>query len=262
MKSISARHLSYSYSSGPGKKDDSGLKVLENISFTIVPGRFLVILGKSGCGKTTLLNLIAGLLEPREHQLLIDEKPITGPDPSRSYIFQTPRLLPWLNVKDNIAFGCRVRGDTYNLRNRISEHIELIGLCDFETSYPANLSAGMAQRVAIARALIGRPDILLLDEPFTALDYYNRSRLQNELIRLWNQFRFTAVFVTHDIDEALTLGQRIIILGSQPSTIIRSYDLDSAAPRDLTDGSFFELKTEIQKALSQEQTGPNRGENV
>lgn len=242
MDILKVENLGYSFTSrGKGK-----IPVLEDVNIEIKKGDFVVILGESGCGKTTFLNLLAGIYKAGRGAVYVNDSKITEPHFSRSFIFQQPTLLPWLTVKENITFGCNIRGETRWLNRRLAEYIELIGLVGSENLYPHSLSQGMAQRVAIARSLIGNPEILLLDEPFTALDYYNKSRLQGELIKLWKKLNFTTVFVTHDIEEALIVGQKIIILGERPAKVVQTIDIDSPYPRNIYDEKLSSIKLEIQ----------------
>ncbi|NJL60011.1 MAG: ABC transporter ATP-binding protein [Desulfobacteraceae bacterium] len=194
------------------------LTVLKDISFIAEDGDFVVVVGESGCGKSTLLNLIAGLLPLTSGDILADNQKITGTHPSRSILFQQPSLLPWLNTMENIVFGCKLRGELNNLEERSEQLIEIMGLSGFENHYPHELSVGMAQRACLARALMGHPKILLLDEPFGALDSMNRTRLQEELIEFWAVENFTVIFVTHDIDEAIVLGNKICGFGRPSGT--------------------------------------------
>jgi ABC-type nitrate/sulfonate/bicarbonate transport system ATPase subunit len=234
----------------------TNLSVLAGINLQIAAGCFTVILGESGCGKSTLLNLVAGLLPPTAGEILADGQRVSGPGPERSILFQQPSLLPWLTVADNIAFGCRLRGEMEDLPGRVEQLIRMIGLQGFADRYPAELSLGMAQRVCLARALIGKPKALLLDEPFGALDICNRIRLQSELLRIWQRERFTALLVTHDIDEALVVGQQIVVLGGRPTTILSAHAVDLPYPRDITSPSFFAtrrlLLQELQAATTLE----------
>lgn len=243
MEKIRIENLGYSFIT---KRKDK-IPVLDGVNFEIRGGDFVVILGESGCGKTTFLNLLAGIYKAGKGAVFINGHEVNAPHFSRSFIFQQPTLLPWLTVRENITFGCNIRGDTKWLSKRVEEYIELIGLVGSENLYPHSLSQGMAQRVAIARSLIGNPEILLLDEPFTALDYYNKSRLQNELIKLWKKLNFTTVFVTHDIEEALIVGQKIIILGEKPAKVVQTIDIDAPYPRNIYDGKLSAIKEDIQK---------------
>jgi len=194
---------------------------------------------------------------PTSGEILTDGKPVRGPSPDRSLLFQQPSLLPWLSVADNIVFGCRLRGDLNNLAERLAELMTMIGLVGFEDRHPVELSVGMAQRVCLARALIGRPKALLLDEPFGALDIFNRIRLQNELIQIWRHRPFTGVLVTHDIDEALVVAQKIIILGGRPTTALSVYTVDLPYPRDIASLSFFEARSQVLQKLRAATTGMN-----
>lgn len=221
------------------------LPVLKDISLKIQPGDFVIVLGESGCGKSTLLNIIGGLVQPSSGSVRVGEEVIAGPHPSISMHFQEPSLLPWLDLKENIAFGCRVRGDVDGLEYRLNEFIEMMGLSGFEKAHPAELSVGMACRVSLARALVGRPQIFLLDEPFASLDTFTRSRLQEELINIWLSEKFTAIFVTHDIAEAVVLGNKIVLLGGQPCQIMDTIETDLPYPRRITDESFFRSKKNI-----------------
>jgi len=240
---IKIKKLSHSYSTQNHKE----LEVLRNINLNIDKGGFVVVLGESGCGKTTFLNLIAGHTMPTKGKIIINNEPVTKPHYSRSFIFQQPCLLPWLNVRDNITFGCKLRKEKKNFGQRTDKYIKLMGLESFEKTYPNDLSAGMAQRAAFARSLVGQPELLLLDEPFTSLDFINRKRLQSELIRSWLFEKFTVIFVTHDIDEALLLGNKIVLLSMRPAKIKEVYSIEEKYPRDLTSGKLFNLKSEIQK---------------
>lgn len=221
------------------------LKVLDEISLDVDEGDFVMILGKSGCGKSTLLNIVAGLTAASSGTVRADGKIVRSPDPSISILFQQPSLLPWLNVEENIAFGCKLRGDTENLSYRVHQFIEVIGLSGFEKSKPYELSVGMAYRVCLARALVGRPEVFLLDEPFASLDTFTRTRLQEELINIWLSERFTSIFVTHDIDEAILLGRKIVLLGGAPCRVQEIIEIDSPYPRKITDESFFRFKLDI-----------------
>ncbi|MFP4031190.1 MAG: ABC transporter ATP-binding protein [Desulfococcaceae bacterium] len=238
---IRLRDIRKSFSAGRKKT----VPVLRNVTFSVGEGDFVVILGKSGCGKSTLLNLMAGLLPLTSGEILVDGRPATGPDPSRALLFQQPSLLPWLTVAENIVFGCRIRRDTVRLEERVARLIQMMGLSGFERTRPHELSVGMAQRVCLARALIGKPEILLLDEPFAALDTFTRHHLQTQLIQLWRREKFTVVFVTHDINEAILLGRRILLLGGNPSRPVGVFDVNLHYPREMGSKTYLLIRTEI-----------------
>jgi NitT/TauT family transport system ATP-binding protein len=218
------------------------VQVLADISLEVEAGDFVMILGESGCGKSTLLNILAGLIRPSTGRLWIDGEPSNGSRRAVFTHFQQPSLLPWLTVEDNIAFGCRIRGEVENLGYHVNEFIEMMGLSGFEKASPAELSVGMACRVALARGLIGHPDIFLLDEPFASLDTFTTTRLQEELINIWLSEPFTGVFVTHDVEEAVLMGKKIVLLGGQPSRVMDVIEIDLTYPRKITDESFFHCK--------------------
>ncbi len=219
--------------------------MLKEVDFSVADGDLVVILGESGCGKSTLLNILAGLMAPSRGEIRVDGRKIRGAHPSRSILFQEPSLLPWLTVEENIAFGCKIRGERENLEERVKHWIELLNLSDFEKAHPAELSVGMAQRVCLARALIGNPKILLLDEPFGSLDPFTRSRLQEALIESWQREAFTTLFVTHDIEEGIILGRKIVLLGGRPCGVIEEFDIDLEYPRRIDDESFIRLRARI-----------------
>ena len=227
---------------GPGKER---YQILKDISFSINSGDFVIILGESGCGKTTLLNLLAGLEAPSGGQIRVNDSPITGIHPSRSMLFQQPALIPWLSVKENVAYGCKIRKDTQDLEYRVSQFLEIMGLTGAAEVKPGQLSLGMAQRVCLARALVGHPQVLLLDEPFASLDTFTQAHIQEELVNLWMSESFTAVFVTHDIDEAIRLGNKIVVLAGSPAGISDIFDIDVPYPRQPHDPVIKALRTDI-----------------
>jgi sulfonate transport system ATP-binding protein len=224
----------------------SALEVLRDINLTIPDGEFTCILGGSGCGKTTLLRIIAGLERDYSGGVRLGDAAIEGPGLDRGLVFQEHRLLPWLTVHENVGFGI---GDlpTAEKAERVRQYVELVGLKGFEKSYPHQLSGGMAQRAAIARALASRPKLLLLDEPFGALDALTRIRMQQELLRIWSAQRTTMVLVTHDIDEAIFLADRIVVLSSRPGTIKRVIGVDILRPRDRTSYRSIQLRKSIYR---------------
>ncbi|MBU2510969.1 ABC transporter ATP-binding protein [bacterium] len=220
---------------------------LKGINLSISEGSFVVILGRSGCGKSTLLNILAGIISASEGEVFIDGQKVMGTHPSRSILFQEPSLLPWLTVEENISFGCRIRDDLNNLDERVQQYINMINLNGFERHLPSELSVGMSQRVCLARAFIGNPDILLMDEPFGALDTFTRGILQEELVSIWKRQGFTVIFVTHDIEEAILLGTRVVLMGDVPGRIIDVFDVDLPYPKDTLDDSFLQIKKAIME---------------
>jgi sulfonate transport system ATP-binding protein len=231
--------------------DDQALEVLQAIDLEFKPGAFTTIVGPSGCGKSTILRLVAGLDSPQDGEVLIDERPITGPGLERGLVFQEPRLLPWLTVEQNVALGLDTSELSKTLRAKtVKEHIELVGLAGFERAYPRQLSGGMAQRAAIARALVNRPEVLLLDEPLGALDSLTRAYVQQELLRIWRQEKVTMIMVTHDIEEAVFLSDQIIVMTQRPSRVQAAIPVDLAHPRDRLDASFARIRQAVLRELS------------
>jgi len=227
------------------------LPVLDNISLSIKPGEFVSIVGSSGCGKSTLLRLVIGLEDDYHGEILLDGKRIVGTSLERGIVFQEHRLFPWLTVEQNVSLGLlnAVLPEDQK-RKSVQEHIELVGLKGFEAAYPYQLSGGMSQRVAIARALVNRPEVLLLDEPFGALDALTRSHLQQELQRIWEQEGITAILVTHDVEEAVYLGDRVVVMQPRPGRIRRIVDVPLPRPRDRGSYAFAEIKEDVLAEFS------------
>jgi NitT/TauT family transport system ATP-binding protein len=237
-----------------GAGDDAEVVALQKIDLEIAAGEFVCLLGPSGCGKSTLLNAIAGFVAPSAGQILVQGRPVTGPGPDRGMVFQEYALFPWMTVADNIGFGLAIRRlPRVQIAARIDQLMALLGLREFRDRFPKDLSGGMRQRVAIARVLALDPPILLLDEPFAALDALTRQTLQDDLLRLWAELGKTVVFVTHSIDEALYLADRVVVMTYRPGTIKRDQRLDLPRPRDVTAPGFNDRKRELGQLVMEEQ---------
>ncbi len=229
---------------------DNTVEALQKIDLTVKKGEFLSIIGPSGCGKTTLLRLIAGLDTPESGEIILEGQKITGPGPNRGYVFQQGSLFPWLTVEKNIAVGLKARGVYQESKADVHSFIDLIGLSGFEKSYPHQISGGMAQRVAIARSLINRPSALLLDEPMGALDAFTRADLQDKLLELWKRDGTTMVLVTHDVDEAVYLSDRIVIMTPRPGKISEILPVRLPRPRNRGSDAFIEIRRSILEKLN------------
>jgi ABC-type nitrate/sulfonate/bicarbonate transport system ATPase subunit len=226
------------------------LPVLEDLTLTIQPGEFLAIVGASGCGKSTLLRLLVGLDREYQGEITVGGSVVTGTSLDRGIVFQEHRLFPWLTLEQNVGLG--LQNSTWSddkKQKAIRDHIELVGLAGFETAYPHQLSGGMAQRAAIARGLVNQPSILLLDEPFGALDALTRTRLQQELQNIWQREKITMVLVTHDVDEAVYLGDRVVVMQPRPGRIKKIFDIDVAHPRDRSDPALKSLTEQVRSQI-------------
>ncbi len=250
-EAIAQRALSLDIRSVSHHYDIAGTRfdVLDDVTLSLEPGEFVALLGPSGCGKSTLLRLAAGLEKPRKGVLLEDGDQIEAPDPSRLLVFQDPTLFPWRTVRKNVATGLEARGLLPQKAHRIDEALSLVRLEDFADAYPRQLSGGMAQRVALARALVNDPGLLLLDEPFGKLDSLTRLSLQNELLKLWQTEGFTALLVTHDVEEALLLASRVVVLSDRPARILAEFKISTSHPRHRDDPDFIRLRREILHEL-------------
>jgi NitT/TauT family transport system ATP-binding protein len=219
---------------------------LSDVDLNIEHHEFVVLLGPSGCGKSTLLNIIAGFEHASVGEVRMEGRPIEKPGPDRGIIFQAPTLMPWLPVWENVAFHRRLQGDGKRARREAAQrYIDTVGLRGFEEHLPGELSGGMSQRVSIARALLLNPAVILMDEPFAALDSQTRMELQEELVRIWYAERCTIVFVTHSIEEAIILGTKIVVMTPRPGRISRVLDVPLSRPRDTTAPDFNDLKREL-----------------
>jgi NitT/TauT family transport system ATP-binding protein len=254
---LALRDVCLSYATNSNNR----LIALKNINLQVQPGEFLCIVGPSGCGKSTLLHLIAGLHQQSSGDVLVDNTPVQGPGTDRILIFQELGLFPWLTVAQNVEFGMRMKGITKAQREaKVRDYLRLVHLHQFKDSYIHQLSGGMRQRVALARALATEPDVLLMDEPFAALDAQTRDLLHDELERIWAETRRTIVFVTHNVREAVRLGDRVVLLTFRPGQVKREYKVDLPRPRHLEDvhvaGSAREilndLREEINKSIEEE----------
>lgn len=228
------------------------LPVLDHVNLSAAPGSFVSLVGPSGSGKSTLLRLAAGLDRPLTGRVYVDGRRVRRPDPSRGLVFQDPTLLPWLTVGQNIGLGPQVQGraDDPEQRRRVDEMIDLVGLQEFRDALPSELSGGMAQRTSLARALVTRPEILLLDEPLGKLDALTRSSLQTEIARLWEHQGFTALMVTHDVEEALLLSDRVVVFSPRPARVLEDVAVDLPRPRTQDDPRFRELRRHILELLA------------
>ncbi len=233
-----------------------GRLALDGFDLTVAPGEFLCLLGPSGCGKSTLLNMLAGFSRPDAGQVLADGQPVTGPGPDRGVLFQTPMLFPWLTTLDNVLYGPRARHQLdAEARARAVELLGTVGLADAREAYPHELSGGMRHRAAFARVLVNRPRLLLMDEPFGALDAITRVAMQRFLLDLWQRERTTIVFVTHDVEEAALLGDRVCVMSGSPGRTRAIIDVDLPRPRSIADTEtleFVRLKRRIREALEAE----------
>ena len=227
----------------------SELAVLDGINLDIAPGEFVALVGQSGCGKSTILRLLAGLERPSAGRVDVDGRPVTAPEPERALAFQDATLLPWRTVRENVALGPQARKRLTVDERRITAALQIVGLRDFADAYPSTLSGGMAQRAALARALVNRPRLFLLDEPFGKLDALTRLTLQDEVGRLWISQRFTAVLVTHDVDEALRLSGRIIVLSERPAHVVGDIEVPGGVGQDQASSTFQDLRTRILHLL-------------
>ncbi|MGA8670187.1 MAG: ABC transporter ATP-binding protein [Terracidiphilus sp.] len=228
--------------------DGKSVAALEDINLDISDGEFICLVGPSGCGKSTLLNLMGGFLSPSSGSVTIDGEAVTGPDQRRILVFQERGVFPWLTVEGNIGFGLS-KLSRAEREGRIAHYVQLVRLQGFEHSYPSDLSGGMKQRLQVARALAVNPDILFLDEPFGALDSITRVIMRGELLRIWQTERRTIVFVTHDIDEAVQLADRVVVLSSRPAKIQEILNIDIPHPRNISSPRYLELRDELLKQI-------------
>ena len=234
----------------PGEPGQSPVRALEDVSFEVEPGEFVCVVGPSGCGKTTLFRIISGLEQPTSGAVYLDDEAVRGPRPDMGIVFQEYHLFPWRTVRRNVGFGLEKGGTGEKMskqeRGRRVQHlVDLVGLEGFEESYPKSLSGGMKQRVALARALAKDPTTLLMDEPLSAVDAQTRERLQNELLDIWRETRKTVLFVTHDVEEALNLSDRVVVMEAEPGTVSEIVEIDRPREMSRTSQEFGEYYERI-----------------
>jgi NitT/TauT family transport system ATP-binding protein len=231
----------------------SQTSALVDINLQIEEGEFVCLLGPSGCGKSTLLKIIAGLIPATSGRITINGKPVSGPGPERAVVFQDYALFPWMTVRDNVEFGLEARKLPVSERREVSKRLlKVVGLSDFAERFPHQLSGGMKQRVSIARALAVDPSLLLMDEPFGALDAQTRQLLQDELLRIWREYRKTVVFVTHSIEEAIYLSDRIVVMTARPGRVKQIVMVSEARPRDMASIEMNQRQREVRAVLGEE----------
>ncbi|KWW12546.1 sulfonate ABC transporter ATP-binding protein [Peribacillus simplex] len=242
VSTLEINHVSKTF-----KNDQESILVLKDLYLTVNDGELVTIIGPSGCGKSTLLKLIAGLDLDFDGKIIVGDHPVSGPSKARGFIFQEHRLFPWLNVEKNISGNLSLKNP--DIRKGVDDLISLVKLKGFERVYPRQLSGGMSQRVAIARALLRNPEVLLLDEPFGALDAFTRTHLQEALLEIWERNKTTMVLVTHDIDESLFLSNKVVVMDAKPGRIKAIVPIDLPYPRTRTSKSFQELRSHILNLL-------------
>ncbi|MGN0918496.1 MAG: ABC transporter ATP-binding protein [Oxalobacter sp.] len=239
--------------SGVGKRftnvQGETIVALSNINLEVPAGSFISLIGPSGCGKSTLLRLVAGLITPEEGMLTLDGQKLEKPGSDRGFMFQQHTLFPWLTIRDNIAFSLKAQGIYKETSDRIGEFIELVGLKGFDNYYPHQLSGGMCQRASLARAIVSHPKVLLLDEPLGALDAFTRMSMQDELLRIWKERNMTMIMVTHDVDEAIYLSDRIVVMSPRPGRITKIVDVGFSRPRARSSSEFLQYRAEVLRLL-------------
>jgi len=253
MKGITIEQVGLTYSGLAGL-----VKALEDINLKVEPREFVSVIGPSGCGKTTLMNVVAGFLEPTQGRVLIDDEVVKGPGPDRCVVFQQYAVFPWLTVRENVEFGLKLQANFKppEERRAIADYfIDLVGLNEFTAAYPKELSGGMKQRVAIARAYAVNPQVLLMDEPFGALDAQTRQFMQEALLDIWQKEKKTVIFITHGVEEAIFLSSRIAVMATRPGRIREVVPVDIPYPRHAgikTDASFIKLRAQVEKIVREE----------
>lgn len=237
---------------------DEVTHALNEVNLSMKSGEFISLVGPSGCGKSTILRLVAGLIPPTTGYLTVNGAQITGPSPERGMMFQKPTLFPWLTVEKNISFSLKLQGKLKGNEEKVERMLKIIGLESFRNDYPGQLSGGMAQRVSLVRSLINEPDILLLDEPLGALDAFTRMNMQDEILKVWQEKKQLALMVTHDVDEAIYMGTRVIVMDTHPGRVVSDIKIDQAYPRERSSQTFVACRNEILNRLHF--GGKNRGQ--
>lgn len=222
---------------------------LEDINFSIRENEFVSIVGPSGCGKSTILRLIAGLIVPTTGNIYLDGEEITGPSSRRGMVFQKSTLFPWLSVKDNVGFSAKLKSEEKVDDKTIDQMLEKVGLLDFKNSYPSNLSGGMAQRISLIRTMVNKPEVLLLDEPLGALDTFTRMNMQDEILKLWDEEKNMTIMVTHDVDEAVYMSTKVIVMEPRPGRIKEIVPIELDYPRKRTSKEFTDYRNELLNIL-------------
>lgn len=230
-------------------ENDEVTHALNEIDLTLNGGEFISLVGPSGCGKSTILRLVAGLIHPTTGRVAVNGNEVREPSPERGMVFQKPTLFPWLTVEKNIAFSLKMQGKLKGNEEKVEQMLKVIGLESFRRDYPGQLSGGMAQRVALVRSLISEPDILLLDEPLGALDAFTRMNMQDEILKIWHENQQLAMMVTHDVDEAIYMGTRVIVMDANPGRVVADIKIEEEYPRDRSSAVFVEYRNEILNRL-------------
>lgn len=247
------------WKSFPGKKAGELVHVLEHVDLKVRAGEFVCIVGPSGCGKSTLLNIIGGFFQQTRGEVKVAGAAVNGPDPRRIFVFQENGVFPWLTVEENIGFGLMSRPQAER-EERVTHYIGMVGLAGFERSYPRELSGGMRQRVEIARALAADAEVLYMDEPFGALDFLTRLKMRADLVRIWQAEKKTILFVTHDIEEAVQLGDRVVVMSRRPATVAAEVRVDLPRPRDLDAPGYLEARDRIFAIMGMDVHGMGAGD--